>query len=1000
MANIQATLVAEPNLSHQESSNALRQFFSYLYFLRFSLALWLSLPGLLLLNYSLPSLAHGIFALERPTHFFYAGFFVTIAGCVALVNARITCAYGEQRFGIAPPEALNVTEDMRWKTFVLSQTPGFVVLAAVCAISIYEASTLKVVKDGLALLAGIATALAIWILISTFYYWTHRQPEAVADSTGHPIDLAPNSCSPTAFLVPGVQKLSFLLRLHKTQPPPFAQIFSTLFMFSASWGGYGYQDETLPREVVASSLWRWILNHAPFVDKKKYCETGIRPLLPGHALSLVLAFLWLLVYAGLSPFTAPVPLPTATLAATLLFTGLALLWILAFALNRNGKLEQQKHVLAGKIVEYGVPFLLLLYWPASYALLHDIWPFHNVWHPEIPIFPSIAPILMLLIISCWIFNGFAFFFDRFRMPVLTTAACLLLLLHLGVHFGGEVHRGLDRMAAKFKTVSLPIKLVSLAIPNPKDHFTDFACAPELCAVSPARAEKVITPKDILAAHLHSGHSAPLIIVTATGGGIHAAAWTAEVLAALENTFAARNQDFHSSILLISSVSGGSVGAVPFIRSYFDPTTFARMRDPYWLKPQDSSGRRWWSTQEAEENTAPPFISAASTSSLEAVSWGAVYPDMFRLLLPSRTLLGIGDLERYDRGWAMQQRMAVNMNTIDCPATSEALQVHPRFSADSHQQRPNRVDQCLTLRELSLAASGGKVPAISFNTTTAENGGRFLLANYQTTPGLSNSYYAERLLPAESFLHVYSSSRYDLPGRAETFYPDLEILAAARLSATFPYVSPMPRVPRVRQHQSVDEVFAKSLHFADGGYYDNDGTASAIEFLYEAFWNQQFATPVPILWIEIRDNGDFYGGVNPDQCTSQIASGICPQQHAGPAETSEPSAPLSQTTAPLAAFWKAGHTSVTLRNHREMAILANAFATQFRIHHAEITFHKAKEEVQPLSWHLTGREKKELLEQIRCRGPELKSIAEWFSYALINERPTNAPADPGCNADVH
>jgi hypothetical protein len=998
MANIQVTTLPEPKMMRPpEPQNELRQFFSYLYFLRFSLALWLSLPGLLGLYFGVPSLAHGIFALERPTHFFYAAFFVTIAGCVALLNARITCAYGEQRFGVAPPKAFAVRQDMRWRTFVLSQVPGLIVLAAICAISIYEASSLEVVQDGLVLMAGIAAALAIWILISTFYYWTHRQPDA--DLLSHGADpVAPDPFSPTAFLVPGVAKLSFLLRLHKTQPPPFARMFGTFFIFSSSWGGTGYQDETLPPEVVVSAPWRWLLKRLPFVNGDRYCKTGIQPLLPGHALSIVLAFLWLLIYVGLLPFTSPVPLPTATRALAILFAALAALWVLAFALSRNGESSSRKHIVAGRIVEYGVPLLLLTYLPASYAAVKNMWPFV---YREIPVFPSIAAILMLLIISCWILCGMAFFFDRFRIPVLTTAALLLFAFHSFVHAGGWLHSTLDSFAIRNPSVSLPIKLISYVIPNPKDHFIDFACAPEICAVPPALAEKIVSPKDILAARLHAHHSAPLIIVTATGGGIHAAAWTAEVLAGLENAFAARQQDFHGSLLLISSVSGGSVGAVPFVRSYFTPQNFAHMRRSSWMEPKQSS-QRWWSKAESDENAAPGFISAASRSSLEAVSWGIVYPDMFRLLIPSRTVLGIGDLERYDRGWAMQQRMARNMNTVDCPATSDALRGVAELPS-SQGPRANRADQCLTLRELSLAASSGKLPAVTFNTTTAENGSRFLLANYQTAPSLNGRIYGEPPLPAESFLHAYSSSPYDLrPSQQQAvLYPDLEILSAARLSATFPYVSPMPRVPRVLQHESVAEVFAKSLHFADGGYYDNDGTASAIEFLYEAFWNEHFANPVPILWIEIRDDGDFHEGVNPDQCTSQIASGTCPlQNNAGPADATKPSAPLSQTTAPLGAFWKAGHTSVTLRNHREMALLANAFSTQFTIKHAEIAFHKGKNDVQPLSWHLTGREKKDLLEQIRCRGPELLSIADWFSHSFTTDRPENVDIDPRCKVQGH
>ena len=1000
MANIQVTTLPEPKIVQPpQQQNEMRQFFSYLYFLRFSLALWLSLPGLLGLYFGVPSLTHGIFALERPTHFFFAGFFVTVAGCVALLNARIICAYGEQRFGIAPPSAFAVKQDMRWRTFVLSQVPGLIVLVAICAISVYEASSLEIIQDGFVLLAGIAVALAIWILISTFYYWTHRQPDA--DLLSHGADkVSLDPFSPTAFLVPGVEKLSFLLRLSKTQSPPFARMFGTFFILSSSWGGSGYHDEALPPEVVTSAPWKWLLQRLPFVDCDKYCKTGILPLLPGHALSIVLAFIWLLIYVGLLPFTAPVPLPRAAMALAILFTALAGLWLLAFALSRNAAPSSRKHIVAGRIVAYGVPILLLTYLPASYAAVRNIWPFV---YREIPVFPSIAAILMLLIISCWILNGLAFFFDRFRMPVLTTAAVLLFVSHLAVHGGGVLHRTMDSFAAQHSSVRLPIKLISYLIPNPKDHFIDFACAPELCAVPPALAEKIVSPKDILAKRLQARHSAPLIIVTATGGGIHAAAWTAEVLAGLENTFAARQQDFHGSLLLISSVSGGSVGAVPFVRSYFASQPFSHMRQSSWMELKESSQHRFWSKEEVNQNTAPGFISAASRSSLEAVSWGIVYPDMFRLLIPSRSILGIGDLERFDRGWAMQQRMARNMNTDDCPATSDTLQDVATLPSSQPQPRASKAHQCLTLRELSVAASMGEVPGITFNTTTAENGGRFLLANYQTAPSLTGSIYGEPPLPAESFLHAYSASPYDLHSRQNeaVLYPDLEILSAARLSATFPYVSPMPRVPRAHQHQSVAEVFAKSLHFADGGYYDNDGTASAIEFLYEAFWGEHFAQPVPILWIEIRDDDGYQEGVNPDQCSSQIASGTCPlQNNAGPADTREPSAPLSQTTAPLGAFWKAGHSSVTLRNHREMALLANAFSNEFIIKHAAIAFHKDKNEVQPLSWHLTGREKKDLLEQIRCRGPELLSIADWFSNSFKTERPEQAKPDPRCKTSAN
>ena len=53
----------------------------------------------------------------------------------------------------------------------------------------------------------------------------------------------------------------------------------------------------------------------------------------------------------------------------------------------------------------------------------------------------------------------------------------------------------------------------------------------------------------------------LVVVTASGGGIHAAGWTAQVLTGLQDWLGA---DFTKSIGLISSVSGGSVGSLFFV----------------------------------------------------------------------------------------------------------------------------------------------------------------------------------------------------------------------------------------------------------------------------------------------------------------------------------------------------------------------------------------------------------------------------------------------------
>jgi hypothetical protein len=102
--------------------------------------------------------------------------------------------------------------------------------------------------------------------------------------------------------------------------------------------------------------------------------------------------------------------------------------------------------------------------------------------------------------------------------------------------------------------------------------------------------------------------------------------------------------------------------------------------------------------------------------------------------------------------------------------------------------------------------------------------------------------------------------------------DLPLAGAARLSATFPYVSPMPRVDH--------GILSNAYHFGDGGYYDNDGTSSVIEFLYYAYLQASTDPtkntaperpqdgPDNIILIEIRDGPNPDSNSSPDSAANQ------------------------------------------------------------------------------------------------------------------------------------
>jgi hypothetical protein len=322
---------------------------------------------------------------------------------------------------------------------------------------------------------------------------------------------------------------------------------------------------------------------------------------------------------------------------------------------------------------------------------------------------AILYVLLLSAVLLWLFSGAAFFLDVLRVPVLTSFLILSLLTGLirtDHHFHISPHTSVQ---------SLPPEIV---IESWARHYRDSKPTRE----NPRYA----------------------IVIATAGGGIRAAAWTAEVLLRLREQC---GPEFSSSLLLVSSVSGGSVGAMNVLSAY------------------DSSTRDF-----LKSSTSPDEIRAsARRSTLSAAGWGLVYPDYLR------TMPFIGSLlpETVDRGWALENAWISGWKTP-----------------------PNMSDW-------RAEVARGNMPAIIFNATAAENGKRVIIASIDTN---SNS------TGAMPFYRDFSG--YDIP-----------VSTAARLSATFPYIS-----PEARASTGSDLV---RVHIGDGGYYDNSGILGALEWLREA-----------------------------------------------------------------------------------------------------------------------------------------------------------------------
>ena len=285
-----------------------------------------------------------------------------------------------------------------------------------------------------------------------------------------------------------------------------------------------------------------------------------------------------------------------------------------------------------------------------------------------------------------------------------------------------------------------------------DHFFDLANKPEHKTSSPQPSDF----ETAIAARLSTQSQEQcdlgklqriLVVVTASGGGIHAAGWTAQVLTGLQKLL---GKEFTQAIGLISSVSGGSVGTMYFLDAFGDND----------YPPHD-------------ERSLDRIFQNAVQDGVDSVGWGLVYRDIWRFLGFSWLINKF--FKNQDRGIALETKWQGSMNY------------------------PDR-----TLNDWYGSIMKGKIPTPVFNATLIEDGRRLLVSPMTFT----------RL---ENEQKIDSNTLYKQDGQR------IKAVTAARLSATFPYVSPSARNPTEIKTDL-------NYHIIDGGYFDNSGIVTAIEWL--------------------------------------------------------------------------------------------------------------------------------------------------------------------------
>lgn len=458
---------------------------------------------------------------------------------------------------------------------------------------------------------------------------------------------------------------------------------------------------------------------------------------------------------------------------------------------------------------YFAAYLALGYWTGSRIRSGGILPV-----------PSLGWVMAILLLGVLFLNAFSFYLDKFHIG-LVPALFILGWLWMNTLGGRIVEHH------TFRAYPIPAQRLNAKRPIPSQLLR------------------------------RAGGKA--VIVCASGGGIHAAAWATALLGEIST----RVPHFAKHLVLTSSVSGGSVGCLYYLASLRAKIT----------------------------PTADRLFEVASTSSLDHICWGFGFRDLLRFFLPVGRLFHWGN-----RAWALEK----------------AWSRYPDFPV----QAP--------LSELTEDVALGKIPGSIFNSTIVETGDRFAISTVDLVTKAKDTDCRRE------FAHLYPG--LDLPGTT-----------AAGLSAAFPIVSPSSHIwvhPDANASPSPD----KAYHLTDGGFYDNYGVVSAIEFL-ERGRRELAATnePMPEVLI-IRIRGE----------ETQVGD--------SPGKDSI----LFQLKAPFKALLSMRSTSQVVRNNVELGLLTSCLG----LHDASgnpcltcIDFAYPKSGT-PLSWTLTNPEKEELLASLK------------------------------------
>ena len=398
----------------------------------------------------------------------------------------------------------------------------------------------------------------------------------------------------------------------------------------------------------------------------------------------------------------------------------------------------------------------------------------------------------------------------------------------------------------------------------------------------------LTPVDV--AKAGSSGRRNLVVVVASGGGILAAGWTTLAL----DRLVALRPELRDEIRLLSGISGGSVG----IAFYLDGALRREM-------PSDA-------------------LVKSTSSSLAATAYGFAFRDFFRLLTGGVVPLDL------DRGLLLERQW---LKTANGQVRGDRVQL------------PEGVLTDRTIASLRPWVAQGTIPAPILSATIMESGRRVMM----TPVDFEHPRRGRRAMTMSEFLFEERRRRAGGALAPVDGWPelDLPLWTAARLSATFAFVTPAARADLLDDPTAgTRPTDHRGHHIIDGGYYDNFGVTSALDWLD------------PVLAARLRGRD-----LNVERV---LIVQLRAFRRPNPRDVPPKSGAVAALLGPLIGLEAIRDGAAISRNDIELTRFATSWTARLRqpdngrpVDVCVATLQPRRGAEGPLSWHLTAEDKKRL-----------------------------------------